>query len=201
MTNHLFSLIRDGVPDPAKTAIETPEGRRYTYADLIARSGAYAAALRAAGVQPGDRVAVQVEKSPEVILLYLGVVRAGAVFLPLNTAYTLAEIDYFLGDAEPALFVCDPGRRDALTEAAAGVRTIWTLDGAGGGSAADAADRQGSGGGAFADVVRGPEDLAAILYTSGTTGRSKGAMLTHDNLASNARTLRRRIGASPPTTC
>jgi malonyl-CoA/methylmalonyl-CoA synthetase len=73
MTNHLFSLVRDGVPDPAKTVIETPEGRRYSYADLIARSGAYAAALRAAGVQPGDRVAVQVEKSPEVIFLYLGV--------------------------------------------------------------------------------------------------------------------------------
>ena len=105
MTNHLFSLVRDSVPDPAKTVIETPEGRRYAYADLIARSGAYAAALRAAGVQLGDRVAVQVEKSPEVIFLYLGVVRAGAVFLPLNTAYTPAEIGYFLGDAEPALFV------------------------------------------------------------------------------------------------
>ncbi|SDO18807.1 malonyl-CoA/methylmalonyl-CoA synthetase [Methylobacterium phyllostachyos] len=186
MTNHLFSLIRDGVPDPAKTVIETPEGRRYAYADLIARAGAYAAALRAAGVAPGDRVAVQVEKSPEVIFLYLGVVRAGAVFLPLNTAYTPAEIGYFLGDAEPTVFVCDPGRREALAEAAAGVRTIWTLDGAGGGSAAEAADQQD---GDVADVPRGPEDLAAILYTSGTTGRSKGAMLTHDNLASNARTL------------
>jgi malonyl-CoA/methylmalonyl-CoA synthetase len=186
MTNHLFSLIRDGVPDPAKTVIETPEGRRYAYADLIARAGAYAAALRAAGVEPGDRVAVQVEKSPEVIFLYLGVVRAGGVFLPLNTAYTPAEIGYFLGDAEPSVFVCDPGRRAALAEAASGVRTIWTLDAAGGGSAAEAADRQD---GDVADMPRGPEDLAAILYTSGTTGRSKGAMLTHDNLASNARTL------------
>ncbi|MDP4005796.1 malonyl-CoA synthase [Methylobacterium sp. NEAU K] len=186
MTNHLFSLVRDGVPDLAKTVIETPEGRRYAYADLIARSGAYAAALRAAGVQPGDRVAVQVEKSPEVIFLYLGVVRAGAAFLPLNTAYTPAEIAYFLGDAEPALFVCDPGRRDALARAASGIRQVWTLDAAGAGSAAEAADRQT---GDFADVPRGPADLAAILYTSGTTGRSKGAMLTHDNLASNARTL------------
>ncbi|MGU3668843.1 malonate--CoA ligase [Methylobacterium sp. A49B] len=193
MTNHLFSLIRDGVRDPAKTVIETPDGRRYAYADLIARSGAYAAALQAAGVQPGDRVAVQVEKSPEVIFLYLGAVRAGAVFLPLNTAYTPAEIGYFLGDAEPTVFVCDPGRRDALAEVAAKVRQIWTLDGSGGGSAAEAAnraaDRVGEAGAAFADVPRGPEDLAAILYTSGTTGRSKGAMLTHDNLASNARTL------------
>jgi len=186
MTNHLFSLVRDGVPDLAKTVIETPEGRRYSYADLIARSGAYAASLRAAGVQPGDRVAVQVEKSPEVIFLYLGAVRAGAVFLPLNTAYTPAEIGYFLGDAEPSIFVCDPGRREALAQAAAGIREVWTLDAAGTGSAAEAADRHEA---AFADVPRGPDDLAAILYTSGTTGRSKGAMLTHDNLASNARTL------------
>ncbi|MDF2597735.1 MAG: AMP-dependent synthetase and ligase [Methylobacterium brachiatum] len=186
MTNHLFSLVRDGVPDPAKTVIETPEGRRYSYADLVARSGAYAAALQAAGVRPGDRVAVQVEKSAEVIFLYLGVVRAGAAFLPLNTAYTPAEIGYFLGDAEPTIFVCDPGRREALVQAAAGIREVWTLDAAGTGSAAEAADRHET---AFADVPRGPDDLAAILYTSGTTGRSKGAMLTHDNLASNARTL------------
>ncbi len=87
-------------------------------------------------------MAVQVEKSAEVIFLYLGVVRAGAVFLPLNTAYTPAEIGYFLGDAEPALFVCDPGKREALSEAAAGVRQVWTLDAAGQGSAAEAADAQ-----------------------------------------------------------
>ncbi len=187
MTNHLFSLVRDGAPDLAKTVIETHEGTLYSYGDLIDRAGAYAAALKAAGVAPGDRVAVQVEKSAEVIFLYLGVVRAGAVFLPLNTAYTPAEIGYFLGDAEPALFVCDPGKREALSEAAAGVRQVWTLDAAGQGSAAEAADAQD--GAAFADVARGPEDLAAILYTSGTTGRSKGAMLSHDNLASNARVL------------
>ena len=121
MTNHLFSLVRDTLPGPDKTVIETPEGRRYRYADLVARSGAYAAALKGAGVVPGDRVAVQVEKSPEVVFLYLGVVRAGGVFLPLNTAYTPAEIAYFLGDAEPKVFVCDPGRREALAEAASGV--------------------------------------------------------------------------------
>ena len=189
MTNHLFSLVRDSMPDPGRTVIETPEGRRYRYADLLARSGAYAAALTAAltaGVAPGDRVAVQVEKSPEVIFLYLGVVRAGGVFLPLNTAYTPAEIAYFLGDAEPTIFVCDPAKRDALAQASAGLRTVWTLDAGGLGSASAAADAQC---GDVADAPRGPEDLAAILYTSGTTGRSKGAMLTHDNLASNARTL------------
>ncbi len=186
MTNHLFALVRDNLPDPTRTVIETPEGRRYTYADLIARSGAYAAALGAAGVRPGDRVAVQVEKSPEVIFLYLGVVRAGAVFLPLNTAYTPAEVSYFLADAEPGIFVCDPARREDMAQAASRVGRVWTLDAAGRGSAADAADGQA---GDFADVPRAPGDLAAILYTSGTTGRSKGAMLTHDNLASNARTL------------
>ena len=190
MTNHLFALVWDNLPeDPAhRTFIETPEGRRYTYADLLARSGAYAQALVAHGVKPGDRVAVQVEKSAEVVFLYLGALRAGAVFLPLNTAYTAAEVAYFLGDAEPALFVCDPGKRDALAAIAetARIGQVLTLDGAGLGTMAEAADGQDD---AFSDIARGPEDLAAILYTSGTTGRSKGAMLSHDNLASNARTL------------
>ncbi|GJE28058.1 malonate--CoA ligase [Methylobacterium organophilum] len=190
MANHLFDLVRTHLPeDPAaRTVIETPDGRRWSYADLIARSGAYAAALAALGVTPGARVAVQVEKSPEVIFLYLGAVRAGAVFLPLNTAYTGPEIAYFLGDAEPALFVCDPARLEALSEVArqAGVPVVRTLDAAGRGSLAEAADAAD---GDVADVPRGPDDLAAILYTSGTTGRSKGAMLSHDNLASNALTL------------
>ena len=187
MTNHLFALVRENLPaDPDKTFLETPDGRRYSYADLLRRSGAYAAALVALGVRPGDRVAVQVEKSAEVLFLYLGAVRAGAVFLPLNTAYTPAEIGYFLGDAEPTVFVCDPAREAALEPVTAGVPHVLTLDAAGAGSVAAAADRETE---AFADVERGPEDLAAILYTSGTTGRSKGAMLSHENLASNARTL------------
>jgi malonyl-CoA/methylmalonyl-CoA synthetase len=190
MSNHLFDLVRARLPaDPAaKTFIETGEGARYTYADLLARSGAYAAALVGLGVKPGDRVAVQAEKSSEFLFLYLGTVRAGAVFLPLNTAYTAHEIAYFLGDAEPALFVCDPGKREALeaVAGAAGVARVRTLGADGRGSMAEAADAAA---GDFADVARGPEDLAAILYTSGTTGRSKGAMLSHENLASNARTL------------
>ena len=190
MSNHLFDLVRANLPaDPAaKLFLETADGARYTYADLIVRSGAYAAALVAAGVKPGDRVAVQVEKSPEVLFLYLGAVRAGAVFLPLNTAYTAPEVAYFLGDAEPAVFVCDPGKRALLEPVAegAGVALVHTLDAEGRGTLAEAATAAAQ---AFADVARGPEDLAAILYTSGTTGRSKGAMLSHENLASNARTL------------
>jgi malonyl-CoA/methylmalonyl-CoA synthetase len=190
MSNHFFDIVRSRLPaDPAaKVFLETPEGLRWTYADLIAESGRYAAALVGLGVAPGDRVAVQVEKSPAVIALYLGCVRAGAVFLPLNTGYTPAEIAYFLGDAEPALFVCDPAKLDALKAVAetAGVKQVGTLDANGEGTmAAEAAGQTGD----FADVPRSPDDLAAILYTSGTTGRSKGAMLTHDNLSSNALTL------------
>ncbi|WP_298951865.1 malonyl-CoA synthase [uncultured Methylobacterium sp.] len=190
MSNHLFDFIRDRLPaDPASHLfLEVPGGLRWSYADLLAESARYAAALVGLGVKPGDRVAVQVEKSPAVIALYLGCVRAGAAFLPLNTGYTAAEIGYFLGDAEPALFVCDPARRDALAAVAegAGVAQVGTLDADGAGTmAAEAAGQTGD----FADVARGPDDLAAILYTSGTTGRSKGAMLSHDNLASNALTL------------
>jgi len=187
MANHLFDAIRAAAAREA-VFIETAEGRRWTYGDMLEFSGRLAGALQGLGVTPGDRVAVQVEKSPEALMLYLACLRAGAVYLPLNTAYTLAELDYFIGDAEPRLVVVAP-------KAAEGVRTVAgkhgaqveTLDEAGGGSllvlAADAAAD-------FPDAVRGADDLAAILYTSGTTGRSKGAMLTHDNLLSNALTLR-----------
>lgn len=192
MANHLFSLIRSRMPGPERSFAEMPDGRRYTYQDLEDVSARFANALVALGVKPGDRVAVQVEKSIEAIMLYLGVVRAGAIFLPLNTAYTPAEIEYFLGDAEPRVFVCDPARRDALAPAAqkpgAAIETlgVWKSPDA---SAGTLADRALAAPTAFEDVARGPDDLAAILYTSGTTGRSKGAMLTHENLASNARTL------------
>ena len=189
MANHLFDLVRANATDLTKTFIETETGLKLSYADLMAGTARYANALVALGVKPGDRVAVQVEKSASAILLYLATVRAGAVFLPLNTAYTLAELSYFLGDAEPALVVCDPARRDGIAEIAAkaGVPAVEALgraiDGSLGEKAAASAD-------SFADVARGPADLAAILYTSGTTGRSKGAMLSHDNLASNALTLK-----------
>jgi malonyl-CoA/methylmalonyl-CoA synthetase len=139
-------------------------------------------------VKPGDRVAVQVEKSIEAVVLYLAAVRAGAVYLPLNTAYTLAELEYFVGDAEPKLVVCDPGKREGITPIAAKVGgTVETLDARGQGTLTDAADDAPE---AFKTVQRAGDDLAAILYTSGTTGRSKGAMLTHDNLVSNALTLK-----------
>ena len=187
MNANLFHILETGVTD-ARAAIETAGGERISYADLVARAGRMANALVSLGVAPGDRVAAQVEKSVEAIILYLATVRAGAVFLPLNTGYTPAEIDYFIGDATPAVFVCDPARADALTDAAAraGARIV-TLDADGQGSLTDAAA------GAlpdFATVPREADDLAALLYTSGTTGRSKGAMLTHGNLVSNTQALR-----------
>jgi malonyl-CoA/methylmalonyl-CoA synthetase len=195
MTNHLFAEIARRAPPSDRPFAILPDGRTFTYADMHAVSARFANALIALGVVPGDRVAVQVEKSIEALMLYLACVRAGAVFLPLNTAYTAAEIGYFLGDAEPRLFVCDPRKTGALAAAAraAGARLetlgVWTSPSVSAGTLADHALTAAS---TFADVARGGDDLAAILYTSGTTGRAKGAMLTHENLASNARVL---IGA------
>jgi len=186
---NLFQTIRSRIASPAHPFIFKFDGATLSYGEMLARTGQIANALVLAGVEPGDRVAVQVEKSVENFLLYLATVRAGAVYLPLNTAYTLNELDYFIGDAEPKLVVCDPAKRDGLAEIAKarGVASVETLDANGQGSLIEAANKAPTD---FADVPREDDDLAAILYTSGTTGRSKGAMLTHRNLASNAETLR-----------
>ncbi|MBB6250658.1 malonate--CoA ligase [Nitrospirillum iridis] len=196
MSNHLFSLIRGRMPAPETPFIIIPASkagpeRTLTYGDVVALSARMANLLVARGVKPGDRVAVQVEKSAEAIMLYLACVRAGAVYLPLNTGYTLAELDYFIGDATPHLVVCDPAKAAAMKDLALGkgVAAVETLGGQGAADAGTllaAALEQPE---TFADVPRGADDLAAILYTSGTTGRSKGAMLSHDNLTSNALTL------------
>ena len=184
---NLFSRLFDKLSDGHKTAIETADGARISYDDLIALSGQTANYIAARGVKPGDRVAAQTEKSVAALVLYLATVRAGAVFLPLNTAYTLNELEYFLGDAEPSLVVCDPSKAEGIGKLAAKINaTVDTLDANGKGSLSEgAAKRKGE----FVTVPRTNDDLAAILYTSGTTGRSKGAMLTHDNLASNSLSL------------
>ena len=154
------------------------------FADLDRQTGRLAARLMALGGQPGDRVAAQVEKSPEAVLLYLAVLRAGMIFVPLNTAYTAAELAYFLSDAEPAVVVCRPSDEAAVRDLARSA-TVVTLGTTGDGSLLGDLPEQ------IAPVVTcGPDDLAAILYTSGTTGRSKGAMLSHGNLHSNAATLK-----------
>jgi malonyl-CoA/methylmalonyl-CoA synthetase len=184
---NLFSRLFDGLDDPERLAIETQDGAHISYGDLIARAGQMANVLVARGVKPGDRVAVQVEKSVANIVLYLATVGAGAVYLPLNTAYTLNELDYFIGDAEPSLVVCDPSKAEGLAPIAAKVKAkVETLGPDGKGSLTEAADKASR---EFTTVARANDDLAAILYTSGTTGRSKGAMLTHDNLASNSLSL------------
>lgn len=187
--NHLFSAIRSAITDPDKPLAIHPEGGVETYADALALSGQLANLLVARGVKPGDRVAVQVEKSWPALALYLAAVRAGAVYLPLNTAYTLNEVEYFLSDAQPTVFVCSPHILEDARALAQKVNVpcVETLGADGTGSLTEAAAGQDT---QFEDVARGPEDLAGILYTSGTTGRAKGAMLSHDNLLSNALTLR-----------
>ncbi|MBQ8103334.1 MAG: malonyl-CoA synthase, partial [Afipia sp.] len=184
---NLFSRLFDGLADTSRLAIETSGGTRISYADLIAQAGRTANFIVSRGVKPGDRVAAQTEKSVEALVLYLATVRAGAVFLPLNTAYTLNELEYFIGDAEPSLIVCDPSKAEGIGKLAAksGAK-VETLDADGKGSLSDGAANASAD---FATVPRAGDDLAAILYPSGTTGRSKGAMLTHDNLASNSHSL------------
>jgi malonyl-CoA/methylmalonyl-CoA synthetase len=187
MNANLFYRLFDGLDDPNRLAIETLDGQRISYGDLIARAGQMANVLVADGVKPGDRVAAQTEKSVPGLVLYLAAVRAGAVYLPLNTAYTLNELEYFIGDAEPSLVVCDPAKAEGIGAIAAKVGAkVMTLGADGKGSLTEAAAKASP---EFATVARTDDDLAAILYTSGTTGRSKGAMLTHDNLASNSLSL------------
>jgi len=198
VSENLFDLFRDRFPaDMAQPFIEHAEKDRiWTYADLDATSARYANLLVAVGVQPGDRVAAQVDKSPEAIFLYLACVRAGAVYLPLNTAYKPDEIDYFLSDAEPAVVVCRPGTEGWVGELAEkyGVLQVLTLGQNGDGTLPEMAAEQPDG---FETVETTWHDLAAILYTSGTTGRSKGAMLSHWNLASNALSLHEIWGFGP----
>ncbi len=197
MSDNLFALFQSRFPaESSTTFIETEEGRIYSYTAMAYRSGRYARLLSDLGVAPGDRVLAQVEKSPEAVFLYLACLRAGAVFLPLNSAYRRDEVAYFLQDSAPAVAVVDPGREAELAPLAAeaGCKRVMTLDAGGAGSLEqEAATLDGD----FGCVPRAADDLAAMLYTSGTTGRSKGAMLTHGNLAANAQALHQSWGFRP----
>jgi malonyl-CoA/methylmalonyl-CoA synthetase len=191
--SNLFAALRAAFPaDLQRTAIETADGPgaplHYSWHDLERGTAMLANLLLSLDLPAGARIAVQTEKSVEALMLYLAVLRAGYVYLPLNTAYQAGEIEYFIGNAEPSVLVCSGRNFGWVSKLAfkAGTKNVFTLDDDRTGSlldrAAQMSDRH--------DVVqRGTGDLAAILYTSGTTGRSKGAMLTHGNLLSNAHVL------------
>src|SRR5918993_6030951 len=183
---NLYAAIEKRFPtDLDSSCIETLEGLTYSWRDIHLASGCIANWLESLKLKRADRVAVQVDKSPECLMLYLATLRAGLVYVPLNTAYQRGELDYFLRDAEPAVVVCTPARLAEIEPIAraAQCRHLVTLGEQRDGTLLAAAaqfspDQQ--------TVNRVPDDLAAILYTSGTTGRSKGAMLSHRNLSSNA---------------
>ena len=182
MANHLYDALFLPHEGSDRLLLDLPSGQ-VTYGDFLKTSARYANAMAALGVKPGDRVAMQVSKSPEALAVYAACVRSRAVLLPLNTAYTAGELDYFIGDAEPALVLVDPKDLASLADAAP---SVLSLGADGSGSFPDLAATQSDG---HSPVAAKPDDLAAILYTSGTTGRSKGAMLSHDNLLSNTQAL------------
>ncbi|SNS98565.1 malonyl-CoA/methylmalonyl-CoA synthetase [Noviherbaspirillum humi] len=189
MNANLYALFESRFPqDRSACSIETHDGLLYSWNDLERATAKMANLLASLALPPDSRIAVQVEKSPEALMLYLATIRAGYVYLPLNTAYRAAEIEYFIGDAEPAVVVCSPENFGWVSQLAfkAGTRHVFTLGEDRQGSLLSRAAGQPD---TFATVERKPDDLAAILYTSGTTGRSKGAMLSHDNLASNVKVL------------
>ncbi|TSE30138.1 Long-chain-fatty-acid--CoA ligase [Tepidimonas thermarum] len=198
MTNpNLYSLFQQTFSQqPDAVAVETEDGRTWTFGELEAHSARMANWLTTLGLQPGDRVMVQVEKSVPALVLYLACLRAGVVYVPLNVAYQAAELAYFMENAEPRLVVGDPAKHDVLRELTQrlGVAHLATMDASGQGSAWT--DAQNHAAQHRVAAVAG-SDVAAILYTSGTTGRSKGAQLTHDNLASNVQTLHRYWGWQP----
>ncbi|MGB0848382.1 MAG: malonate--CoA ligase [Thiolinea sp.] len=187
MANVLFDGLFNRYSGQDSIFITTTDGTITTHGAFLAQAARYANALKASGLEQGDRVAMQVEKSVESIAVYAACVQSGLVFLPLNTAYTPDELSYFINDSGAGVFVCDGSKEAALTGIAqeAGA-LLMTLNADGSGSLSDLANTQSD---QFATVDAKDEDLAALLYTSGTTGRSKGAMLTQHNLLSNAKVL------------
>jgi malonyl-CoA/methylmalonyl-CoA synthetase len=198
MPTSFYTLIESSFPeDRRRLAIEAPDRPQdkkhirasWTFNELVSAVARYASLIAQLGLKRGDRVAVQVEKSPEALFLYLACLRGGFVFLPMNTAYRSDEVDYLVGNAEPALIVCEPARESEMWEIAArhGAAQVLTLDADGRGSFSEAAAKVRD---ARPVVDCASRDLAAILYTSGTTGKPKGAMLSHGNLAANGIALR-----------
>jgi malonyl-CoA/methylmalonyl-CoA synthetase len=189
MNANLYALFASKFPqDREACCIETHDGKYYSWNDLDRATAKIANLLLSLRLPPDTRIAAQVEKSPEALMLYLATLRAGYVYLPLNTAYRADEIAYFIGNAEPAVVVCSPQNFGWVSQIAfkSGGRHVFTLSEQRNGSLLERATHHAD---QCEPAVRQPDDLAAILYTSGTTGRSKGAMLSHENLAANAKTL------------
>lgn len=194
MSNNLYSLFEQHFPESRSSIfLETENGTCYSYANLEQEVSRIASALTSLGVSKGDRVAVQVEKSPQVLFLYLACLRAGFVYLPLNTAYTENELSYFIENAEPAVVVCDPKSENIFARIAEKhpVKHIFSLDAQGKGSLISACENASDD---FTTINCNHEDIAAILYTSGTTGRPKGAMISHGNLIANGLALQKTWG-------
>ena len=194
---NLFAALRAAFPENLDTAaVETDGGLVYSWRDLDRATAMLANLLRALNLPKGSRIAVQVEKSVEAMMLYLATLRAGYVFLPLNTAYQSAEIEYFIGNAEPAVMVCTSRNFGWVSKIAfkAGTRNVFTLDDDRTGSLLERAAHHSD---QHEIAAADADDLAAIVYTSGTTGRSKGAMLTHGNMLSNAQVLKAYWGWVP----
>ncbi len=191
---NLYSLLAKGFPkDKQACALETHDGLYYSWSDLECATAKMANLLKSLKLPAGSRIAAQVEKSPEALFLYLAAIRAGYAYLPLNTAYQAAEIQYFIENAEPAVVVCSSKNFSWVSKVAfkAGTKHVFTLDEDRKGTLLERAGGQSD---QFKTATVKDSDLAAILYTSGTTGRSKGAMLTHRNLASNAEVLQKFWG-------
>lgn len=183
--NHFRSQIEGHADDEL---LCTGDGRSYTYADIDNRSASIASFLAGLGIEAGDRISVQVDKSPETLCLYFACLRAGFVFHPLNMAYTTGELEYFLNNAEPAAVICDPANEIAIKQIAdaAGAQFVFTLDSDGNGTLTERARENPA---EFGVVPRAQDDMAALLYSSGTTGVPKGIMLTHANLLRNTEAL------------
>jgi malonyl-CoA/methylmalonyl-CoA synthetase len=188
MAENLFSRFIQAAGDQDRILLQPLARDPISFRQVFEIAGRFANVLTNHGVQPGDRIAVQVEKSPEAVILYLACLRCGAVYLPLNSGYTPSELVYFVSDAEPLLLICSELNRETIAAALPGTQILTLGDDGRSGSLAREAAAAPSG---FADADSSMNDLASILYTSGTTGRSKGAMLTHGNLLSNAESLRK----------
>ena len=187
MTNLLYHSFFERHRGSDALLMVLEDGSRLSYRAFLDMASRFANALVETGVQPGDRVVLQVPKSAEALAIYAACVQSGSVMVPLNTGYTPAEVDYFVGDAQPKLVICDPKSQEGLQSICENHGAqLETLDALGGGSFAERSVKPPE---IFPTVERSIDDLAAFLYTSGTTGRSKGAMLTQGNLLSNAEAL------------